>query len=316
MDEHETTDADIPRAIALAWGVAANPSRGPKRELSIERIVDAAIELADEGGGLGAVSMAAVAGRLGFTPMSLYRYVSAKDDLVQLMQERGMGVPPEDLDQGDGWRAGIERWARATSALYAEHPWMLDIPITGTGVTPNNLAWLDAALAVLEPLPFDDDRKLSVVLALLAQGRFEGTVLRGYRTAAADAGGTIDDVGSRDNALMAQLVTAAEFPHVHAAFVAGAFAGDDQAAEDPFGFGFSRVLDGVEAALAGTIVPGPAVRSESSDPLDREAARDPKVKDAVKARREAEKALREARKREREQLANARERAAKAAAKG
>ena len=48
-------------AVALAWGVAANPQRGPKREMSIERIVDVAVELADAGG-LGAVSMASVAG--------------------------------------------------------------------------------------------------------------------------------------------------------------------------------------------------------------------------------------------------------------
>ena len=74
-------EPDLPRAVALAWGVAANPQRGPKREMSIERIVDVAVELADAGG-LGAVSMAAVASALGFTPMSLYRYVTAKDDLV------------------------------------------------------------------------------------------------------------------------------------------------------------------------------------------------------------------------------------------
>jgi vacuolar-type H+-ATPase subunit H len=65
----------------------------------------------------------------------------------------------------------------------------------------------------------------------------------------------------------------------------------------------------VEAVLEGRAVVAPPTRRP--DPLDELAARDPKVKEAVKARREAEKALREARKREREQLKNARERAAK-----
>ena len=90
MDQPEPPE--LPRGIALAWGVAATPQRGPKREMSVERIVDAAVELADVDG-LGAVSMAAVAAKLGFTPMSLYRYVSAKDDLLLLMQEEGTGVP-------------------------------------------------------------------------------------------------------------------------------------------------------------------------------------------------------------------------------
>jgi AcrR family transcriptional regulator len=96
MVETDPEDADLPRGIALAWGVAANPQRGPKREMSVESIVDAAVELADAEG-LGAVSMAAVAARLGYTPMSLYRYVTAKDDLILLMQEEATGLPPEHV---------------------------------------------------------------------------------------------------------------------------------------------------------------------------------------------------------------------------
>ena len=57
-------DPELPRGVALAWGVAAHPQRGPKRELSIERIVEAAIEIADAEG-LGAVSMSRVAARSG-----------------------------------------------------------------------------------------------------------------------------------------------------------------------------------------------------------------------------------------------------------
>src|SRR3954467_9579750 len=102
-----STEPDLPRGVALAWGVAANPQRGPKRELSIERIVDVAVDLADAGG-LASAAMAAVAGGAGVTPMALYRYVSAKDDLVLLMQERGIGVPPETVRETAGWREAIE----------------------------------------------------------------------------------------------------------------------------------------------------------------------------------------------------------------
>ena len=90
MVDTDAVELDLPRGVALAWGIAADPQRGPKREMSVERIVEAAVEIADAEG-LGAVSMAAVAARLGYTPMSLYRYVTAKDDLILLMQEEATG---------------------------------------------------------------------------------------------------------------------------------------------------------------------------------------------------------------------------------
>ncbi|MES1212422.1 MAG: helix-turn-helix domain-containing protein, partial [Leifsonia sp.] len=143
MSEH-TAEPELPRAVALAWGIAANPQRGPKRELSIERIVEVAMQLADAGG-LASVSMAAVASELGFTPMSLYRYLSAKDDLVLLMQESGVGVPPESILEAasgeGGWRAALTAWEQGQLAGYLEHPWLLDIPIASMTPTPNNLAW-------------------------------------------------------------------------------------------------------------------------------------------------------------------------------
>jgi AcrR family transcriptional regulator len=304
----QNAEPDLPRGVALAWGVAANPQRGPKREMSIERIVDVAVGLADAGG-LGAVSMAAVASELGFTPMSLYRYVTAKDDLVLLMQERGIGAPPESITEAGDWRAGLDAWTRASVALYLEHPWMLDIPISSTPVTPNNLAWLESALQVLEPVPISLNDKTSIVLALIAQARWEGHVSRGYVEAAAAAGSTPDDLEIAATGILEQLVTVDEFPFVHAALQAGVFSPDADPADNPFAFGRERVLDGVEAYLAGA--PRVAAATVDSDPLAPEVDRDPKVKEARKARREAEKHLREARKREREASRNARERLAR-----
>ena len=46
----DTVDPDLPRGVALAWGVAASPQRGPKREMSVERIVEAAIDIATRRG--------------------------------------------------------------------------------------------------------------------------------------------------------------------------------------------------------------------------------------------------------------------------
>ncbi|HEY4225506.1 MAG TPA: TetR/AcrR family transcriptional regulator C-terminal domain-containing protein [Pseudolysinimonas sp.] len=294
----DSTETELPRAVALAWGVAANPQRGPKREMSIERIVEVAMQLADAGG-LAAVSMAAVAAELGFTPMSLYRYVSAKDDLVLLMQEGGIGVPPESVVESEGWRAGLRAWAQEQLAAYLDHPWLLDIPITSLPITPNNLAWFDAALQVLAPSGLSADEQTSVVLAVEAQARWEGTVRRGYADAAADA------PGARDAALLAALVTPEQFPAVASILRAGGLGADR--GDDPFVFGLERVLDGVERYLAGRSPAAPPAPTTG----EQEAKRDPRYKEAVKARREVEKKLTEARKRERELLKAAMEKLSK-----
>ena len=81
----------IPRALVIAWGMEEAPSRGPRREMTHDAIARAAVAIADEGG-LGAVTMARVAESLGFTTMSLYRYVSSKDELVMLMQDAATEV--------------------------------------------------------------------------------------------------------------------------------------------------------------------------------------------------------------------------------
>jgi len=290
----DAAEPELPRAVALAWGVAANPQRGPKREMSVERIVEVAMQLADAGG-LASVSMAAVASELGFTPMSLYRYVSAKDDLVLLMQESGIGVPSESITEAEGWRAGLRALEQQQLAAYVEHPWLLDIPVPSLPFTPNGLAWLDAGLQVLRETGLSSEERVAVVLAVGAQARWEGAARRS-RTDAATEGRD-----ARDAALLASLVTPEEFPEVAAALRDGAFSPGQGA--DPFVFGLERVLDGVEMFLDGRSPAAPT----AIDPLDVEAGRDPRYKEAVKARREAEKKVRESRKRERELLRAARE---------
>jgi AcrR family transcriptional regulator len=294
------SDLELPRGIALAWGVAANPQRGPKRELSVERIVDAAIEIADAGG-LGTVSMASVAASLGFTTMSLYRYVSAKDDLVLLMGEAGFGTPPETLREVAGWREGLRAWSLAQNDVYERHPWLLDIPITGTPMTPNSLAWLDAALELLKDQPLDAEEKLSVALAVIAQTRWRGSIERGYREAAEAAGMSEDSLDLGAASLLRELITPEEFPSLHPLIVAGAF---EPGPDDPFAFGLDRVLDGIERYIAQQPADRQRPTWSAPDPADG----DPKVKEAAKAVREAEKSLREARKRERQARTNARDR--------
>ncbi|MET1017160.1 MAG: TetR/AcrR family transcriptional regulator [Leifsonia flava] len=306
----EDDGPELPRGIALAWGVATNPQRGPKRELSIEGIVDAAIEIADAGG-LASVSMSSVAARLGFTTMSLYRYVSAKDDLILLMQEHGIGVPSAADDAPTGWRDAMSAWHAHAIATYAAHPWLLDIPITGIPMTPNNLSWLDAALESLADTPLSEHQRLAAALAVTGHSRWQAIIERGYVEASAKAGVASEEYDRLEERILASLATPDRFPAVHRALAAGAMGSED--GEDPFRFGLQAILDGIEAVMSD---PGADTVPRSDEPTgDDHFPKDKAVREAARLRHDAEVKLREARRREREAIAKARERAAKAAAK-
>ena len=109
--------------VDFLWGEPARPTRGPKPSMSLTRIADAAIAIADAEG-LAAVSMQRVAADLGFTKMSLYRYLPGKAELVALMVERALGEPPART--GQDWRDALADWARLLLDGY--HPAPVDPP--------------------------------------------------------------------------------------------------------------------------------------------------------------------------------------------
>ena len=110
--------------------------------------------------------MSRVAASLGFTTMSLYRYVTSKDDLILLMQEEAtlVAVPPDDSVERD-WRDGVTAWVLAMRAAYREHPWLVDIPISGAPITPNSLTLVDWFLREVRDLPLTDAEKMSALLS-------------------------------------------------------------------------------------------------------------------------------------------------------
>src|SRR6478752_5986461 len=145
----------IPRALVIAWGLEEAPRRGPRRELTHDAIARAAVAIADDGG-LGAVTMGRVAASLGFTTMSLYRYVSSKDELVMLMQDAATEVDGELEVSTDDWRQGLRDIAALHLQLYARHPWFLDVPLSLEGVLmPNNMRVADATYRAMRTLPAD-----------------------------------------------------------------------------------------------------------------------------------------------------------------
>jgi AcrR family transcriptional regulator len=227
----------LPPALELAWGRRDPGARGPKRGLTLDQIVNAGIKVALTEG-LAALSMARIAGELGVGTMSLYRYVTAKDELLLLMTDSALGQPPAAVE-GEDWRAGLGRWALGAWQAYQRHPWALRVPISAPPYGPNNVAWLDHGLAALADTPLSEQQKLSSVLLLSGYVRSTATLVADLHAGAAG-----EAVMPGYGAMMAMLTTAEQFPALHRAIESGMLDDEDDI-EIELEFGLERILDGI-----------------------------------------------------------------------
>jgi AcrR family transcriptional regulator len=126
-------------------------SRGPAPTHSRDAIVAVAVALADAEG-IAAVSMRAVATALGTSGGSLYRYLSSRDDLLDLMTDRVAGeLRPYPRTDGD-WLDAMLRLAHRQLELYRRHPWLPEVIHRPSGIGPESLAWFDNCLRILGPV--------------------------------------------------------------------------------------------------------------------------------------------------------------------
>lgn len=247
----EPDPADAPTGLAAVWAARSRAESEPKQGLSLRRVVEAAIAVADADG-LAAVSMSRVAKHLGFTTMALYRHVRSKEELTLFMQDTAIGPPPDLAGgPGDGWRGGLERWARAVLARFDAHPWIAQtIPLAGAPFTPHQVAWLDRGLSCLGATALTEAEKLSTVLLVDAY-------VLGYLQFAPSEQPIVALAPESYGPVLAGVLDAQEHPALMRAVAAGAFdaepggpAGD--AIDDAgrlFAFGLARVLDGVEVLV-------------------------------------------------------------------
>jgi AcrR family transcriptional regulator len=238
----------LPDGVAAAWGLRERPHKGPKPALSLRGIVDAAILVADAEG-LDAVSMGRVAAELGAAPMSLYRHVSAKEELLDLMVDAAWGDPPGARAAGEDWRTGLARWAWALRAGAKRHPWVVRIPLHGLPVMPNEVAWFENALACLGGTRLTEARKGSVVMLLAGYVRNLAATEADIEAAVVASG--LDPSGwmSSYSAMLRRLTDPQRFPALATFIAAGVFeAADDP--DDEFVFGLDRILDGVAALIS------------------------------------------------------------------
>ncbi|WP_227980054.1 TetR/AcrR family transcriptional regulator [Nocardia spumae] len=228
-----------PTALELLWGAPQRPRRGPKPSLSLERIVAEAITLADSDG-LSAVSMQRLAERLGCAKMALYRYVPGKAELTALMLDTALGGPPQSTTAApEPWRAALRTWASTIDERYRAHPWTIELTAGSRPLGPNELAWMEAALAPLAGTGLTGAERLDTVV--LVNGHVRSLV---QQTSAAGSQRTEDQMAREVAAILAD--HAERFPEVVAAFADSGPDGRNAALE----YGIERILDGVSVLIA------------------------------------------------------------------
>ena len=141
-------------------------TRAPRGEgLSRERIVAAAVELADDGP-RGEITMRALAERVGArSPMALYRYVGSKDGLADLLVDEMYGLVT--VTRGEGWRPALRSVGRSGWAAVQQHPWFARLAFSRPPIGPRALDLYEAALAELDPLGLSAPERMGAVSTVL-----------------------------------------------------------------------------------------------------------------------------------------------------
>ncbi|WP_329576985.1 TetR/AcrR family transcriptional regulator [Kitasatospora sp. NBC_01250] len=141
------------------WSPAERPRRGRPPARSRAAITASAVAIADAEG-LAAVTMRAVATRLGAGTMSLYSYVPNKETLLELMIDEVSGDHRLPAEPSGDWRCDLREIAHEQRAIMRRHPWLpAALPARQT-LGPNTLAVLDYALAALAPTGLDAQARL------------------------------------------------------------------------------------------------------------------------------------------------------------
>ena len=243
----------LPPGLDLLWGRRGRGQRGPKPGLSVDAIVAAAVRLADAEG-LEAVSMAHVAEQLGFTTMSLYRHVSSKEELLQLMWNASAQGAEEMVIAGDDWRSRLRTWAMIQREMIDRHPWITQMPMAAPPMAPNSLAFVELGLEAMDGTGLSDADKLRIIGLIssytLSEARMAHDAARAARAAEAAAGGEAMPVWTFE-ALLREVTDEQTYPRLHRlAWSEGI--GDNPAGfdeQEEFRFGLDRILDGAEVLI-------------------------------------------------------------------
>ncbi|MGX6606865.1 TetR/AcrR family transcriptional regulator C-terminal domain-containing protein [Micromonosporaceae bacterium Da 78-11] len=266
------------RAITQEWGVAiatatkahaalreagltvARPGVGtvvagpvPRRdhELTRERIVVAAVAIADRDG-LADLTMRRLATTLGVSTMSLYRHVPSRDELILAMIDRAIGDIRLPERHPGGWQAALELSARVQWAQFQRHPWLgPSMSLTRPQLAPNAMRLSEWVLTALAGTGLGLSERMYVQILLFTFVRGVASALEPEAEAIRESGMTNDQWMASQTHNFGSVVTASAPMTNFQALAATDF---DFSLDNLFEFGLARLLGGltpyVEAATA------------------------------------------------------------------
>lgn len=221
--------------------VVAGPAPRREHELTRERIVAAAIAIADRHG-MAELTMRRLAAELGVATMSLYRHVPGRDDLVLAMVDAAIGairLPPR---HPGGWRAGLELAARQEWAAFQRHPWLgPSMSLTRPQMTLNGLRLTEWVLTTLGGTALDLEDRMYVQIALFTYVRGVASALEPEAEAIRETGLTNEQWLTSQERIFAGMLETNGMGHIQR-LTADGF---DFSLERVFEFGLARFLDGL-----------------------------------------------------------------------
>jgi AcrR family transcriptional regulator len=224
----------------LVWERPEPPDRPVPAPLSRERIVQAAIQLADADG-LDAVSLRKVAAVLDVGPMRLYGYIATKEELLDLMVD---AVYAEIRPAGNSWREVLRSLAETTRQAAHQHEWLADLLGGRPQLGPNTLTCGEAVLVAMGGVDLD-----TVVPAVAAVNAYvNGAVRREITERRAERASGMDQ----------RQWQATYGPYLQRTFATGRFPalaamvhdGPHLDADQNFRTGLEFLLDGIEARIS------------------------------------------------------------------
>lgn len=244
---------EVPDFYRRLWRLPTAPARmGRRSTLDVDAVVDTAVRLADEEG-LESATLPKVAKKLGVTPMSLYRHVGSKQELLLLMLDAA-SRPRETNDAASGWRDGMRLWAVDLWELYRARPWLPRVPVYRPPAGPHQIAWMERGLAQLSTTSLSWDLRMSVVTLLSGYVRHSALLAQELEEGLSPEQSHADS-GDLYAQALGSLVTPGRFPHLAEMLASEALSSTEgrsagEASSD-FGAGLDLILDGLAVRVDG-----------------------------------------------------------------
>ncbi len=217
----------------------ARPTAEPRTPLNRQRVLLAAIALADQAGAE-SLTMRKLAKELGVEAMSLYNHVANKDDILDGIVEivfSEIELPPTGID----WRTAMRRRAISTRQALSRHRWAVGLMESRMSPGPANIRLHDSVLGCLRQAGFSVE--MAVHAYSVQDSYIYGFALqeRGFELQRNSLPATAESLAK---AMLAQL-PADEYPYI-AETVGGYVTKSGYEFADEFEFGLDLILDGLE----------------------------------------------------------------------